>query len=73
MWLKNNDTIDDPYKTLLLFCLPPGEQRISPAFTCSLGCGGGGGVLLVGVVEYEKVGLPAEKTKKKESSVSYYL
>lgn len=36
-------------------------EDISPAFTCSLGCGGG---VLAGVVEYEKVGLPAEKSRK---------
>lgn len=34
---------------------------ILPAFTCSLGCGGG--VLLVGVVGYENVGLPETKIK----------
>lgn len=40
---------------------------ISPAFTCSLGCCGG--VLVVGVVEYENVGLPEAKTKKNQ----YYI
>lgn len=34
---------------------------ISPAFTCSLGCCGG--VLVVGVVEYENVGLPEDQKK----------
>lgn len=37
----------------------------SPAFTCSLGCCGG--VLLVGVVEYEKVVLPGKKKKNMQT------
>lgn len=43
-----------------------GKWMSSPAFTCSLGCCGG--VLLVGVVGYEKVGLPETETKKKKKN-----
>lgn len=40
-----------------------------PVFTCSLGCCGG--VLSVGVVEYENVGLPEAKTKNFNIISSY--